>query len=88
MKLKDGFLLHDVGDEHMVIATGEAAKVFNGLIRNNETAHFLYCQLMNETTEEALVDAMAEQYDAPRERIAADVHRFLEQLRELGFLDG
>ena len=71
----------------MVVATGEAGKSFNGLIRNNDTANFIFQQLMNDTTEEKIVDAMLEQYDAPREVIAADVHRIIVQIREAGILD-
>ena len=87
MKLKQGFILHDTGGEHMVVATGEAGKSFNGLIRNNDTANFIFQQLMNDTTEEKIVDAMLEQYDAPREVVAADVHRIIVQIREAGILD-
>ena len=88
MKLKEGFLLHDVGEEHMMVATGEASKAFNGLVRNNKTAAFIFKQLMNDTTEEQIVDAMLAEYDAPRERIAEDVHKVILQIREAGFLDG
>lgn len=87
MKLKDGFLLHQTGEETLVVASGPAASVFNGLIRNNETAGFIFAQLQQPTTEEAIVDAMAARYDAPREQIAADVHRLVERLRAEGFLD-
>lgn len=87
MKLKDGFFVHKVGEEYMAVATGEANRYFNGLIRNNETADFIYRQLLEETTEEAIVDAMVERYDAPREQIAADVAELIAQLREANFLD-
>lgn len=87
MKLKDGFLLQNVGGEHMAVASGKAAKVFNGLIRNNGTADFIYHQLMQDTTEEQIVDAMVEKYDAPREVIAKDVHNIIAELRKNGFLD-
>ena len=87
MKLKDGFILQDLGDQHMAVASGEAAKTFNGLVRNNGTADFIFRELMHETTEDAIVAHMLEKYDAPRERIAADVHRLIEQFREAGFLE-
>ena len=87
MKLKEGFLLHQTGDEILAVASGPAASVFNGLIRNNETAGFIFEQLQHPTTEESIVDAMAARYDAPREQIAADVHHIVERLRSEGFLD-
>lgn len=88
MKLKSGFIIHDVGNEHMVVATGQIFKEFNGLIRNNETANFIYKQLLKDTTEEAIIEAMLNEYDAPREVITSDVHKIIEQVREAGLLDG
>ncbi len=87
MKLKEGFILHKAGEEYMAVASGKAAEVFNGLIRNNGTADFIFRKLLEDTTEEKVVDAMAEVYDAPREQIAKDVSKLIRQLREAGFLD-
>ena len=86
MKLKTGFITHNVGKEQMMVAAGPAAKQFHGLVRSNETAAFIVNCLKKETTEEAIVDAMLEQYDAPRETVAQDVHRVVEQLRQIGAL--
>ena len=33
---------------------------------------------------QAIVEAMLQEYDAPRETIEADVHRIVEQLKEIG----
>ena len=87
MKLKDGFILHDVGGEHMAVATGKAGEVFHGLVRNNGTADFIFRRLMEDVTEEALVSAVIDAYEAEPDRVAADVHRIVTQLREAGFLD-
>ena len=86
MKLKPGFITHNVGKEQMMVAAGPAAKQFHGLVRSNETAAFIVNCLKQETTEEAIVEAMLEQYDAPRETIRQDVHRVVEQLRQIGAL--
>lgn len=86
MKLKQGFIRHNVGGEHMAVATGEARKAFQGLVRNNATADALFELLMEETTEEQLVHTMCQRYDADPARIAADVHQMVERLRQLGFL--
>lgn len=87
MKLKEGFILHNVGNEHMMVATGDAGKSFNGLVRNNATANFILEQLMKETTEEQIVDAMMAKYDASREQIETDVQKVLEQLYAIGAID-
>ena len=41
MKLKSGIVIEKAGDEYVAVATGEAAKSFNGIIRNNKRANFL-----------------------------------------------
>lgn len=87
MKLKEGFILHNVNNEYMMVATGEAGKIFNGLVRNNATANFIFEQLMQETTEEKIVDAMMKKYEVSREQVASDVKRVVSQIREAGFLD-
>lgn len=87
MKLKEGFLLHNVNGEYMMVATGEAGKSFNGLVRNNATANFILEQLQRETTTEQIVEAVLEHYDAKREQVEADVNRVTELLRKEGFLD-
>ena len=86
MRLKKGFILHQVGDEHMAVATGEAAKGFNGIVRNNETAAYVFELLQEETTEAEIVKKMCERYDADEARICKDVHRLIEEMRKEGFL--
>ena len=88
MKLKEGFISHQVGDdEYMVVATEEADKIFNGLIRNNGTANFIFQQLSKETTEEEIVEAILKIYDVERERAVVDVHKVIAKIRNAGFLD-
>ena len=86
MSVKDGFILHNIGEEYMAVATGEAAENFNGIVRNNETAAYIFELLQQETTEEAIVDAMCERYDADRSIIERDVKAVIEKMRSAGFL--
>ena len=86
MKLTEGFITQQVDDAQIMLATGDAFNVFSGLVRSNETAAFIIDSLKEETSADAIVDAMEERYDAPREVIAQDVARILDQLREIGAL--
>lgn len=86
MRLKEGLIFHEVGEEHMAVATGEAAKSFNGIIRNNETAAYIFELLKEDTTEEAIVTAMCERYEADEAVIAADVKEIVTRIREAGLL--
>lgn len=87
MKLKTGFITHKVGKEQMMVAAGPAARIFHGMVRSNETAAFIIDCLKKDTTEEAIVNAMAERYDAPRETIEQDVHQVIAQLQGIGALE-
>lgn len=87
MRLKKGFVLHDVGSEHMAAAVGEASEQFNGIIRNNETAHFIFQLLMKDTTIDEITDCLCEQYDAPADVIRQDAEELIARLREEGLLD-
>lgn len=87
MRVKEGFVLHNIGEEYMAVATGKAAENFNGIVRSNETGAYVFELLQKETTEEAIVDAMCERYEADREVIQKDVVKIIQQMREAGFLD-
>ena len=87
MKLKEGFMLHTVGGEHMAVATGKAAAAFHGLVRNNETANFIYEKLLKDTTAEDIAKALCEEYDVNFEKALADVKALIAKLDAAGMLD-
>ena len=85
MKLKDEFITQDIDDTQFLVPLG--AQAFSGIVRSNRTAAFIVDCLARETTEEAIVDAMMNKYDAPRSTIAEDVRRILDTLRQIGALE-
>ncbi len=87
MKLKDGFVTHDVCGKQIAVAKGEVAHVMRGMVKSNSTAAFIFNCLMSDTTEETIVKAIVAEYDASEEVVAKDVHRIIEQLRSEGLLN-
>jgi ubiquitin-protein ligase len=87
MKLKKEIMLGNIDGKDFAIATGKLTKKFNGLISNNSTANYIFTLLKTEQTEDSIVNAMVEKYDAPEEEIRADVKEILQQLDELGILE-
>lgn len=85
MKLKSGFVTHEMGGEQVMVATGEVS--FAGLVHSNKTAGFIVDCLKEETTKEAIVEKMLAKYDATREVIEADVDKILGKLRGINALD-
>ena len=85
MKLKPGFITQDIDDTQFLVPMG--AEAFSGVVRSNRTAAFIVDCLKQETTEDAIVEAMCQTFDAPRETIAADVGGILNTLRQIGALE-
>ena len=83
MKLKDTYITHDSDGEQILLDTSSS---FAGLIRNNKTAAFIVECLKEDTTEEKIVEAMLEKYDAPKDVLARDVADVIEKLRKVGAL--
>lgn len=87
MKLKDGIVLGSIDGKDFAIATGELSNKIHGIINNNSTANFIFQLLQKEQTEDSIVKAMLEKYDAPEEVIRADVKEILAQLDKMGILE-
>ena len=85
MKLNNGFVTHDMGDEQIMVSTGGSN--FSGLVRSNPTAAFIVDCLKEETTREEVIAKMQAKYDAPVEVLTADVDKILNKLRSINALD-
>ena len=85
MKLRDEFVIHDMGEEHFLVSTGRTD--FCGLVKMNRSANDIIKMLSKETTEDKIIAAMREKYDASEDIIAADVQRVIKQARDAGLLD-
>lgn len=87
MKLKKEIVLGSVDGNDFAIATGRLSKKLGGIINNNKTANYIFQLLEKEQTEDSLVAAMCEKYDAPEEIIRTDVREILGQMKALGILE-
>ena len=85
MKLNNGFIAHEDGDEKLLVSTG--ATKFSGLVRGNPTAGFIISCLEEETTVDEIVDKMAKEYDAPRDVLERDALKIVDQLKSIGAID-
>lgn len=87
MKIKDGFMLREVGNQTVVVAVGEASKSFNGIIRLNPTGKFLWEKLGTQTDGNALLSAMLDEYDIDEETAKKDIAAFVSKLKGAGILE-
>ncbi len=86
MKLKKGLMLHETPDGTVAVATGDAAKGFNGMLRLSSTAAFIVRQLRSETTTDAVAEALVEKYDIDMDVAKRDVEALVAKLTEAGLM--
>ena len=87
MKIKEGFLLRQVGDNHVVVPVGAQSVDFRCIITLNDTGAFIWEKLQKPCEVEDLVAAMLEEYDVPADVAAADINVYVAALREKKLLD-
>ena len=85
MKLKKEFIAHDTCSESLLVPTGGAG--WSGLVKGNKTLGAILTFLKEDTTEDAVIAAMKERFDAPEEIITRDVKKALAELSKIGALD-
>ncbi len=87
MKIKSDFILRDMGDMRIVVAVGESATTFNGVINLNSTAEFMWKKLSEGCTREELIESVLAEYEAPREVVAKDVDNLIAKLKTENIID-
>lgn len=87
MKLKKGIVTNSIDGESFAIATGKAVKEFNGLVKNNETAAYIFELLKKDQTEDSIVSAMLEKYDVEEAVVRKDVRELLDLLKSKNLIE-
>lgn len=82
MKIKEGFVLRQIGGNHIVVPIGSQTIDFRCIITLNETGAFLWQQLQQERTAEDLVAALLAEYEVSEDVARADVDKFIVSLTE------
>lgn len=88
MKLKEGIVTNSIDGENFAIATGKAAREFNGLVKNNPTAAYVFELLKKEQTTDSLTAAMLEKYEVDEVTLRADLEELIAQLRSKNLIEG
>ena len=88
MKIKEGFILRTLCGEHIVVGEGLSQVNFNKIISLNESAAWLWGQVLEkEFTEDTLVDLLRQKYDVSEEIARADAAKLLAQWKEQGIVE-
>lgn len=87
MKLVEGVIIEELGDEYVAVATEKASEIFNGMIKLNNTAYYMMNLLFNDINYDDLIDQVKEYYEIDQELSKKAVDSFLSTLRETGLLN-
>lgn len=86
MRIKKGFVLRPVAGEYVIIATGEASKEFYGMIKVNETGADIWQALIEECTEEEIVQRLTDKYEIDKDTALSSVQAFVKKMEQAGFM--
>lgn len=83
MKRSDAFILRQVAGKHVLVPIGNAAVEFPGMVELNPTGSYVWQLLETEQTEDQLLQALLNKFDAEEAAVRADLDKFLSRLRSV-----
>ena len=81
MNIKKGFLLSEIDDTGVVVATGKLSKTFNSMVTLNESGIMLWKKLETGATEGELIEALMKEYSIDEKTATEDLQTFLNTLK-------
>ena len=88
MTIKKGFVAKEIAGQYVVVALGEASKIFNGIIKLNESAKFIWDMLAEGKEKDDVVEALLNEYDGvDRETAARDFDNFVNTLKGANIIE-
>lgn len=81
------FIKRKIGNQYVIVAVGEAAKRFHGMISVNGSGSLIWDLLERETDMDTLVCAVTDAYEIDAETARADIGEFLKGLKEVGAVE-
>ena len=88
MKIKKGFVAKEIAGQYVVVALGKASKIFNGIIKLNDTAKFIWDMLDKGAEKNEIVEALLAEYEGvDRETAERDVQKFIDELEGANILE-
>ena len=87
MKIKDGFTLHQIGDEYIIMYNGTQNVDFNNIISLNSTAAHLWKHVEGmDFNDDTLTDFLMENYEVDSETAKRDAEQLIKNWLEAGII--
>ena len=86
MKLRCSFELVEMGDECILVPVGDGATEIHGVVKMNQEGREIIELLKNTTSEEAIINILANKYENGRAELERYVHKAIQELKDAGLL--
>lgn len=87
MRIKDGFITRKIGDKIVAITVGKHTEEFNGMITLNDTGHFIWKCLENDTDKESIANEVIKEYDISTADAMTEIDKFIAELEKNNILE-
>ena len=87
MKIKEGFVLRNVVDEHIVMPTGDNIAKFEGAVVLNDVSAFVFEQLQHPVGMEDLLEAVLNEFEVDEATAKADLEALIAKFEEMGLIE-
>lgn len=88
MRIKEGFTLRTLCEDHIVIGEGLAMVNFDKMLSLNESAAYLWEQVVGKDfTDDDLTNLLTERYEVSEERAREDVRKMVQIWQENGMIE-
>ncbi len=88
MNISKNFVVRKIGDSYYAVPLIPNAKLGSGMIKLNETAHFMWGCFENGLGISETADALCNEYNISKEIALPDVKKFATSLAEVDILEG
>ena len=88
MKIKQGFILHRIGDDYIIMQDGSSNVDFSKIISLNQTSAMLWQEIENkEFDTDSVTEALTSRYDVDNESARRDAQKFIDSLDREGIIE-
>ena len=88
MKIKQDYVIKQIGKETVVVPVKDEAVRFNGIITLNNTAKFIFKSLQEESlTKEEILKRILDHFEVSLELAEKDLTNFIKTLKENNLLE-
>ncbi len=88
MKLKDNFVIKEIGGESVAIYVENDIADFRRAVSLKGSSHIMFKALLGDTSRDELVTLLINSFDVSKKQAEEDVNLFLKLLNDNNLLDG